>query len=165
MIIKILKVNKKSNLYLLRCDNCDREFERKYPKECVVSRSKGKLGKTQLCCFKCTRGKGNTHWKGGRIKTIFGYIKIYKPEHPYSQADGYVPEHRLIMEESLKRYLTKKEVVHHINGIRDDNRIENLELFPNNRIHAKRIRKSYYSENQILKERIKELEEQLKNFQ
>jgi hypothetical protein len=40
------------------------------------------------------------------------------------------------MERKLGRYLTKEEVVHHINGVRDDNRIENLWLFPNNKHHS-----------------------------
>lgn len=73
---------------------------------------------------------GNKHcqWKGGRWYKS-GYIVIYKPDHPYAQKRvGVVAEHRLVMEEYLGRYLTPKEHVHHINGIRDDNRIENLQL-------------------------------------
>ena len=64
----------------------------------------------------------------GKFRTPEGYIQVYNPEHPFCNNRGYVREHRLVMEAHLKRYLTPKEIVHHINGIRDDNRIENLEL-------------------------------------
>jgi len=81
--------------------------------------------------------KGNNHpnWKGGRI-IINGYILIYKPDHPYATIDGYMLEHRLVMEEYLGRYLDSKEVVHHINKNKQDNRIENLLLFENHGKHV-----------------------------
>ncbi|MCK9556406.1 HNH endonuclease [bacterium] len=81
------------------------------------------------------KGNKNPMWKGGKSSDN-GYIIIYKPDHPYNNG-GYMLEHRLIMEEYIKRYLTLEEVVHHINGIRDDNRIENLILFDNNSEHIK----------------------------
>lgn len=57
-----------------------------------------------------------------------GYIAVYLPDHPCANKEGYVMEHRLVMEEHIGRYLRKDESVHHINGKRDDNRIENLML-------------------------------------
>ena len=55
-----------------------------------------------------------------------GYKLILMPEHPNAQSGNYVLEHRLVMEKHLGRYLERKELVHHINGIKDDNRLENL---------------------------------------
>lgn len=76
-------------------------------------------------------GKNSFHWKGGRRKASAGYIYIYSPDHPYANKQGAVMEHRLSMEEKIGRYLEPGEVVHHINGIKDDNRPENLELKTN----------------------------------
>ena len=85
--------------------------------------SKEHRRKMGLAC----KGSKNYFWKGGIIKDK-GYITKHKPEHPFTDFRGYVREHRLIMEEFLGRYLTKDECVHHINGIKNDNRIENLQL-------------------------------------
>lgn len=65
-----------------------------------------------------------------------GYRKIRAPEgHPGADKDGYVLEHRLVMERLLGRFLTRAEVVHHKNGVRDDNRPENLELCESRKKH------------------------------
>lgn len=69
------------------------------------------------------------NWKGGRRRSDKGYILIYAPNHPRHMAKGYVLEHRLVMEKDLGRYLLPTEIVHHLNGMRDDNRLENLELW------------------------------------
>jgi uncharacterized protein (DUF1330 family) len=64
-------------------------------------------------------------WKGG--KTVKdGYILIRVPNHPNTHSNSYYPEHRLVMEKELGRYLDKEEVVHHVNGNKQDNRPENL---------------------------------------
>jgi len=76
-------------------------------------------------------GEKHHCWKGGRY-TMAGYILVYAPDHPYknNHGNGYVFEHRLVMEECLGRYLTRKEVVHHIDGDRANNNPDNLMLFP-----------------------------------
>jgi hypothetical protein len=71
-------------------------------------------------------GAKSSKWKGGRRPASNGYVWVYSPSHPFKSCQNRVLEHRLVMEKKLGRFLTKKEVVHHINGIRDDNRIENL---------------------------------------
>ena len=82
-------------------------------------------------------GEKHPMWKGGRLKRQSGYIEILNKNHPFANSTGYVREHRLVMEKHLKRYLTSQEVVHHINGKRDDNRIENLMLFSTDKEHQK----------------------------
>ena len=73
-------------------------------------------------------GKDNLRWRGGRRLNNKGYVLIYKPEHPLAHKVGCVLEHRWIMEQYLGRLLEPDEDVHHINGIKTDNRIENLQL-------------------------------------
>jgi hypothetical protein len=81
------------------------------------------------------RGKGHHNWHGGRKKHPEGYVYIYSPNHPCKDRAGYVLEHRLVMEQKIGRFLERKEVVHHINGQKDDNRIENLVLLKNQSAH------------------------------
>jgi len=88
------------------------------------------IGKSSLGRFS-PKGEKAYGWKGGRYKEgRDGYIMIYCPNgHPaYRSKTPHIPEHRLVMEKELGRYLSKDEEVHHINGIKDDNRLENLEL-------------------------------------
>lgn len=77
---------------------------------------------------KAQTGSGNSMWKGGRRKHSDGYILIYKPKHPYSNNKGCIREHRLVMEKYLGRYLMPNEVVHHLDGDKENNKIDNLIL-------------------------------------
>lgn len=88
-------------------------------------------------CHKCNvsfRG-GYRLKKGGRYQTTGktgGYVYILlQPDdffYPMTNPDGYVHEHRLVMAKHLGRLLHSWEIVHHKNHIRNDNRLENLEL-------------------------------------
>jgi hypothetical protein len=81
---------------------------------------------------------GHLHkgWKGGRTENKDGYIEIYSYGHPNAKKHThYILEHRLVVEKDLGRFLLKTEVVHHKNGVKTDNRLENLELFESNAKH------------------------------
>lgn len=65
-----------------------------------------------------------------------GYIRRKVNAHPAQDVRGYVLEHRLVIEEHLGRFLESDEVIHHKNQVRDDNRLENLELFTDQNRHA-----------------------------
>jgi hypothetical protein len=88
------------------------------------------------CAYAFRKGKkrGAEHhaWRGGRALHGDGYVQVRIPDdHPYAgmrRNAHYILEHRLVMAEHLGRALRPDETVHHRNGRRDDNRLENLEL-------------------------------------
>lgn len=75
------------------------------------------------------RGKAGNHPIGTRRVASYGYIRIKTHDDPSAPNAGWPLEHRLVMEQILGRTLLPGENVHHINGVRDDNRPENLELW------------------------------------
>ena len=92
-------------------------------------------GRKRVLLDKFPRGENQWNWHGGRSKTYHGYISILTHNHPYSTYNR-VLEHRLVMEKYLGRYLLPNEIVHHINGVKDDNRIENLSLTQSKKTHS-----------------------------
>ncbi len=84
------------------------------------------------------KGDKSPTWKGGRIKSQ-GYILIYDPTHRRAKSSGYVREHILVMENKLNRELYPNENVHHLNGNKEDNRPENLELWSTSQPPGQRI--------------------------
>lgn len=82
-------------------------------------------------------GEKNPRWNGGRRIDPRGYVYLLNKTHPFCDCDGYVAEHRLVMEKHLGRFLTPEEEIHHVNGDKGDNRILNLILFPNKSEHIK----------------------------
>lgn len=87
-----------------------------------------KMSNSCGCVVSRKRGREHHNWKGGRSVTGDGYVFVYVPGHPNAR-NGRIAEHRLVMARHLGRPLTPEETVHHKNGVRDDNRIENLELW------------------------------------
>lgn len=114
----------------LSCSSCGKE---RFITDTEVNRTRRSLSTFCRVCFSKQSQKGkfgsaSAGWRGGRhIRN--GYVYTYARGHPNATKDGYVMEHRLVMESVLGRQLLSQENVHHKNGIKDDNRVENLELW------------------------------------
>lgn len=114
---------------------------------------------SEECRLKGLRGRTSPAWKGGVIKNR-GYLQVRCPLEfsPMANHDGLVLQHRLVMARHLGRCLHPWEVVHHKNNIKDDNRLENLELLPSQTSHVSIIRLNARVES--LERRVDELEKE-----
>lgn len=113
-------------IYERKCNFCKEHYKgygKRYCSRSCANQDLRKQGK--LHSFSV--GIRSLHWNGG-VMISNGYHYLFRPDHLDATKAGYVLEHRLVMEKFLGRRLEKNEFVHHINGIRNDNRIENLEL-------------------------------------
>lgn len=128
------------------CDNCGKKYTGVGFKYC-----------SKKCSEIYFKGSNHPSWNGGRQIDKSGYILIYSPKHPHARK-GYIREHRFVMEQKIGRLLRLDEVVHHINEIKDDNRIENLRIMSTSehrKIHKK------YTDNQLL-DRLKDFYKEFK---
>jgi len=90
---------------------------------------------TRTYCSKACEAQGRTkrplerlhNGRPARIDTA-GYVMVWEPTHPNRSFRGWQAEHRIVVEQAIGRYLTTDEHVDHINGIKDDNRRENLQV-------------------------------------
>jgi hypothetical protein len=117
-VIRFARMIGKRSEWLCRCD-CG--------KHCIKRGSALIIGGVKSCgCL--ARGSMSSSYKNGTSRSSGGYLLIKDKRHPNADSTGMIMQHIKVMSDYLGRPLKKNEIVHHKNGIRNDNRIENLEL-------------------------------------
>ena len=139
----------------MKCNCCNKHFE--------ICNTNYKRGRGIYCSDECNKKRKhkqyNGRWNGG-IREAGGYTLIHKnlveDKYKYlAKINPYIPEHRIVASKKYNKILTKKDIIHHLNGVRNDNREENL-IITNNKDHER------HTFEKQLQKRILELEEKLK---
>lgn len=128
-VVRYGKNDKYYPYYSVKCLDCGRC-------DCLSSVSLSKAIREKAACRKCSLLSRDIP---RRSLDRDGYVRIWHPSHPMSRSDGYVLEHRLVMSQKLGRRLSQRETVHHKNGVKSDNRPENLELWASGHGGGQRI--------------------------
>ena len=140
------------------CEGCDKE------RWVLIIRGKP----NRRICASCKNiGSNNAFWRGGRMVDRKGYVYIYVYPDDFfapmrSKRRCYVAEHRLVVAKHLGMCLLPWEIVHHKNGIKGDNRLENLSRLSSQSQHMGDI--ILKRENKKLRKRVDELETRIKLF-
>jgi len=109
----------KKRLPYVYCERCKHE---------VGSSQRARLHQSKTGIIFCSKTCQVEYWKGHGTVNKSGYIEVYSPGHPCATQRNRVLQHRLVMEKIVGRYLHPDEIVHHKNGVKTDNKPENLEL-------------------------------------
>ena len=88
----------------------------------------GRKQSPEMIAKRVKRGSEHYKWSGETTMHSGGYPMIRVPDHPHADRNGFVLEHRHVYEQHAGRILESEEYVHHKNGDKHDNRVENLEL-------------------------------------
>ena len=116
-------------------EGCDKEhYAKGY---CLSHYSRNRRNGDPLAVTRWASGDrtGSAKWQerkmkpGHRQRNGEGYMYVFQPDSVMANNKGFVLEHRMVLATHLGRPLLPDESVHHVNGVKDDNRVENLELW------------------------------------
>lgn len=173
----------------LTCTRCGNGFEAKRSdaKLCLVCRDQAKYdryeAKVQRVCSDCGKivsrrggrckacaikagsyvfsGERNPYWKGGRIRDDNGYIRVKNPD---GAKPRYIGEHILVWQ-AANGPVPNGWHIHHINGIRDDNRLENLQAMSRHLHQGLHVGTHFKERILQLEARIRELEARIRELE